>query len=455
MSYLMELLAIFVAVSMVMAFPNSVVRDKSVKEINTADNSNLNDSNISFENEIRENNALSIHRRTKRLTFEQQIAIAATASVAGVIVTFTGCFPAVVVVSILQGIVGFYISYDQIMDMVQKTKQKLQGNKKTDGETAKDSVKDNSPTKDNTSNTDQNQPKEPQMNVFFSEPVKEPPRESTEEIISVPIIIKINRTMRERARELTNFLKENLSVTDSPDGKPDKINLSLGSFDTKSHGQQGKWSAFIQTEVGNAITYVTKGIQEHMDKNPKDYETQKNNNSCHANSRMEFQILATVMRLISLARIMFEYVSDLCLEYILLARVHPGYKDVAAPYDICVEDWVQYEWLTQMETIIVNKFPENIRKKILKFYVERHKMTFTRHIRGNTSKHIREIGDWGEKASQIMGMVSALDPHLDNPAYKDGPLPKKTDNPPAVKDAATKDEPWWHFHKWFYNPTQK
>lgn len=86
--------------------------------------------------------------------------------------------------------------------------------------------------------------------------------------------------MRERARELTNFLKENLSVTDSPDGKPDKINLSVGSFDTKAHGQQGKWSSFIQTEVGNAIAYVTKGIQEHMAKNPKDYETQKNNNSC-------------------------------------------------------------------------------------------------------------------------------------------------------------------------------
>lgn len=68
-----------------------------ISEINNADNSNLQDSYISFENEIRENNALSIHRRSKRLTFEQQIAIAATASVAGVIVTFTGCFPAVVV----------------------------------------------------------------------------------------------------------------------------------------------------------------------------------------------------------------------------------------------------------------------------------------------------------------------------------------------------------------------
>lgn len=39
--------------------------------------------------------------------------------------------------------------------MVEKTKQKLQGNKKTDVETAKDSAKDNSPTKDNTSNVDQ------------------------------------------------------------------------------------------------------------------------------------------------------------------------------------------------------------------------------------------------------------------------------------------------------------
>uniref|UniRef100_A0A915EVR7 Uncharacterized protein n=1 Tax=Ditylenchus dipsaci TaxID=166011 RepID=A0A915EVR7_9BILA len=168
------------------------------------------------------------------------------------------------------------------------------------------------------------------------------------------LALEFNRSVQSKARELAEFLKENIEERRNLDDGSKSLTLVLRDF--KAH---------------NRSKYVQAVIEQ-----------------------------------ITLARDLIEDINVECKQYIHIIRVMPAYKGVTNPLAHCEDDFVNFDMLIRYETIAHYTLPKEYKELLIADIYDRHVKLY---------KQDKNL--YGPTARMIMKKMSYPHPYSDNPYW--------------------------------------